>query len=243
MIHWLVRYIQYQCWMWSLFGILMLGVCPLPVTAEIYKYIKDGVVHYTDRPPAQLAYKMVGGKSSTEASSTAKKKLIISGTASKTRPYLNIIQRVAEAYDISPKLIQAIIKVESNYNARAVSPKGAQGLMQLMPETAKRFGVSDTFDPEDNITGGIKYLRYLFEEFGADHLDLVLAGYNAGEQAVKKYNNQIPPYAETQQYVKRVLALYRPSAITPHKQTKATKIYRYVGEDGVVTFTNVPKVY
>lgn len=231
-------YIQRWRRVWSVFGMLIWVTCPLAVEAEIYKYVKDGVVHYTDRPPGQAAYNTVGSKPS--GSSAVKKTVITPGTASTTRPYLDIIQKVAKAYDMNAQLIQAIIKVESNYNARAVSPKGARGLMQLIPATATRFGVSDSFDPEENITGGVKYLCYLFEEFGEDNLDLVLAGYNAGEQAVKKYNNQIPPYAETKQYVKQVLALYSPGS---HRQPKTPKIYRYVNKNGVVTFTNVPKVY
>ena len=241
MIHLFPGDIQRWRWSWYMFGMLMWAICPLSAEAEIYKYVKDGVVHYTDRPPAQTAYKTIGRK--PLVSSSAKKTGITPGTASKTHPYLEIIQKVAKTYDMNPKLIQAIIKVESDYNARAVSPKGAQGLMQLMPETATRFGVSDSFDPEENITGGVKYLCYLFEEFGEKNLDLVLAGYNAGEQAVKKYNNQIPPYAETKQYVKQVLALYSSGSLTPYKHTNAAKIYRYVNKNGVVTFTNVPKVY
>jgi soluble lytic murein transglycosylase-like protein len=217
---------------------LIWAICPVSVEAEIYKYVKDGVVHYTDNPPAQIAYDTIGKK--PVVTSSGKKTLISPGEAPKTRPYLDIIQKVAKTYEVNPKLVQAIIKVESGYNARAVSPKGAQGLMQLMPATATRFGVSDSFDPEENITGGVKYLCYLFEEFGENNLDLVLAGYNAGEQAVKKYNNQIPPYAETKQYVKQVLAIYSPSSL---RKTKAAKIYRYVNKNGVVTFTNVPKVY
>jgi soluble lytic murein transglycosylase-like protein len=175
--------------------------------------------------------------------SPSTKKVITIGTSSKVQKYLPIIEQVWATYGISADLVKAIIKVESNYNVKAVSPKGARGLMQLMPATAKRFGVSDSFDAEQNITGGVKYLCYLFEEFGDNNLHLVLAGYNAGEQAVKKYNNQIPPYSETKQYVKKVMALYKPSASAqPYKKTQTSSIYRYVNKNGVVTFTNIPKV-
>lgn len=219
------------------------GLGASSASAEIYKFVKDGVVHYTDRPPAQRAYNTVGGSSSA-ASSSSQRTIVLRGISSKNGKYSSIIQRAAKTYGVSSKLIHAIIKVESSYNPRAVSPKGARGLMQLMPATARRFGVSDSFDPEENIIGGVKYLRYLFEEFGEDHLDLVLAGYNAGEQAVKDYNNQIPPYAETKQYVKKVMALYAPTGLTtPYRQTATSKIYRYVNKNGVVTFTNVQKVY
>lgn len=213
--------------------------------AEIYKFVKDGVVHYSDRPPAsQVAYKT---QSRSEVSGTSASETIRlpQGAASVSAPkYADIIARVAKTYGVSAELVKAVIKVESNYNPKAVSPKGARGLMQLMPDTAKRFGVSDSFDPEDNITGGVKYLRFLLEEFGAENLDLVLAGYNAGEQAVKKYDHAIPPYAETKRYVKKVLALYNGSgSATPYKRTGTAKIYRYVNPDGSVTFTNVPRVH
>ena len=154
-------------------------------------------------------------------------------------PYLDLIYDIAKTHDVSPELIKAVIKVESNFNYKAVSPKGAQGLMQLMPATAKRFGVTDSFDPKDNIQGGVKYLAYLFDEFGEENLDLVLAGYNAGEQAVRKYGNQIPPYKETQQYVKKVKAHF--FARSRYRATRVTSIYKYVGKNGVVAFSNIPR--
>jgi hypothetical protein len=108
---------------------------------------------------------------------------------------------------VEAELIHAVIKQESGYNARAISPKGAQGLMQLMPETARRFGVGNVFDPVANIQGGTKYLRWLLDTFQGN-LELVLAAYNAGEGAVTQYGNKIPPFAETQVYVPKVLAYY-----------------------------------
>lgn len=115
---------------------------------------------------------------------------------------------IARAEKLDPDLLDAVIVVESGYNAQAVSPKGAQGLMQLMPGTAERFGVSDAFDPAENIRGGARYLRWLMGRFDGN-LELVLAAYNAGEGAVAAYSNRIPPYPETQRYVRRVLKLYR----------------------------------
>ena len=102
-------------------------------------------------------------------------------------------------------LLHAIIAVESAYDARAVSSKGAQGLMQLMPATAQRFGVLDPFDPHENVRAGARYLKALMAQFNGD-LKLTLAAYNAGESAVVRYGNRVPPFAETQKYVPKVMA-------------------------------------
>ena len=105
-------------------------------------------------------------------------------------------------------LLHAVITVESAYNAHAVSRAGAQGLMQLMPATAERFGVKDPFNPKQNINGGSRYLSYLMELFNGD-FRLALAAYNAGENAVKRHGNRIPPYKETQNYVRKVMKYYK----------------------------------
>lgn len=131
------------------------------------------------------------------------------------------VERVAAEQSLSPELLHSVIAVESNYNPAAVSPKGAQGLMQLMPETAKRFGVPDSFDPIENIQGGAKYLKYLLDLYHGDY-PRALAAYNAGEKAVAKYGG-IPPYAETQNYVAQVQR--RIEALKPAVQPKpATKM-------------------
>lgn len=118
--------------------------------------------------------------------------------------YDTIINTAAMLFAVDPSLIKAVIKTESNFNPNAVSDKGACGLMQLIPATAERFSVTDIFDPRQNIYGGTEYLSYLLNLFHGD-TELALAGYNAGENAVIKYDNQIPPYKETQNYVKKVL--------------------------------------
>ncbi|QOY91999.1 lytic transglycosylase domain-containing protein [Paludibaculum fermentans] len=112
-----------------------------------------------------------------------------------------IVERAAKAHAVDPLLVHSVIRAESNYNPTAVSPKGAEGLMQLIPATARRFGALNSFDVEENITAGVKYLKYLQEMFKDDRL--ALAAYNAGEGAVQKYGN-VPPYKETVQYVDRV---------------------------------------
>jgi soluble lytic murein transglycosylase-like protein len=112
------------------------------------------------------------------------------------------VDRIARQNQLSPRLVHSVIQVESNYDANAVSPKGAQGLMQLIPSTARRFGVSNVFDPADNIQGGARYLKYLLGMYNGDEV-LALAAYNAGEAAVSRYGG-VPPFPETQGYVARV---------------------------------------
>lgn len=118
----------------------------------------------------------------------------------------DMIERYAAKYGVDPVLVRAVIQVESNFNPKCVSSRGARGLMQLMPGTAKQYGVKDVHDPEDNIRGGVRYLSYLLGLF-PDDLQRALAAYNAGENAVLKYGG-MPPYAETSTYVKRALTVY-----------------------------------
>jgi soluble lytic murein transglycosylase-like protein len=122
--------------------------------------------------------------------------------------YSVIIAEASRSTRLPPELIKAVIVVESRYNASAVSSKGAQGLMQLMPDTARRFSTGDMLNPRDNVLAGAQYLRYLLDLF-RDDLELALAAYNAGENAVIQAGYRIPPYAETQAYVPMVMAHYR----------------------------------
>jgi Transglycosylase SLT domain len=122
--------------------------------------------------------------------------------------YASQIEAAAMANNVEAALIRAVISVESGYNPSAVSRAGAVGLMQLMPETAKRYNVTDRHDPEQNIHGGAQYLRDLLRMFNND-LHLTLAAYNAGEQAVMKYGNRIPPFRETLEYVPKVMKFYK----------------------------------
>jgi len=171
---------------------------------RIYKYVDpQGVVHLTDTPPSKQ-YKLIYSGSSfwSHQDFFSMEK---SPKAAMLDPF---IQRAALTYGLEAALLHAVIKAESAYNARAVSPKGAVGLMQLMPGTASRYGVTDRYDPEENIEGGASYLRDLLRMFNND-VSLALAAYNAGEGAVRKYGNTIPPYQETQYYVSRVLSLYQ----------------------------------
>jgi soluble lytic murein transglycosylase-like protein len=119
-----------------------------------------------------------------------------------------LILASSQTHRVPASLIRAVIAIESNFNPNAVSPKGARGLMQLMPATAKRFGAKNSFDPHDNISAGAKYLRWLLDAFGND-MSLALAAYNAGENAVLRAGNKIPNYSETMQYVPKVLTAYQ----------------------------------
>jgi soluble lytic murein transglycosylase-like protein len=116
------------------------------------------------------------------------------------------IYEIAPEYGLDPALVFEVVRAESNFNPRARSHKGALGLMQLIPATARRFGVKDPFEPRQNLHGGMAYLRWLLQRFDGD-LRLSLAGYNAGERAVERYGD-VPPYAETREYVRRILSRY-----------------------------------
>ena len=155
--------------------------------------------------------------------------------AVKQANFVPIINRLAAEHGVSQELVRAIVKVESNFNPRAVSPKDCKGLMQLHPGTADRFGVRDIFDPAQNIEGGVKYLSFLIEEFG-QKLDFVLAAYNAGENAVRRYNG-IPPYPETIDYVRKVKSLFSGS-MTTGENPHPGKVVRVELPEGQILFTN-----
>lgn len=155
----------------------------------------------------------------------------------------NIIMKAGRKHQVDPRLIMEVIRQESGFHIKAMSNKGAQGLMQLIPATAARMGVSRIYDPEDNINGGTKYLRYLLDTFNGN-IELALAGYNAGEYAVIRNNNQIPKYRETRDYVRSITARYRSKY---HQvvinQTDAPEVHQiplmtFAAEDGRVVLSN-----
>jgi len=173
-----------------------------PSQADIYKTVgADGVISFTNS--ASKKGKLV---MRTDAPRSAIRMPSDSSPARYGR-YDDHIRQAAALYQIPEDLIRAVIQVESDFDPRAVSPANAKGLMQLMPETAERMLVTDIFDPRQNIFGGVRYLRVLANLFNGD-IELTVAGYNAGEGAVMRHGG-IPPFPETQEYVKRVLANYR----------------------------------
>ncbi|MFB3817756.1 MAG: lytic transglycosylase domain-containing protein [Candidatus Methylomirabilales bacterium] len=223
---------------WWVMALGILSLCAQPGEAAIYVSTgPDGTAFYTDAPPRPDFQPLpaFGLPPSVD---------IVRGQ------YADLIDQIAAQHAVDPQLVRAIIRVESNFEPLAISRKGAQGLMQLMPATAGRFAVGNPFDPAENIRGGVRYLRTLLDMFPGK-LSLALAAYNAGENAVLKHRG-IPPYRETQDYVARVLkhldrrdvgtltasAAPRPEAL-PAAPAPRAAVYRTVDADGTPRYSNV----
>jgi len=173
----------------------------MPARADIYRYEdEEGIVHFTDAP-TDKRFKIFMRDLKKDKQLRTKLRL---SCAVNPAEYENLIRTCADKYGVSASLIKAVIHAESGYNPNAVSPKGASGLMQLMPGTAKTLKVGNSLDPKDNVEGGVKYLRFLLDTFRGD-VSLALAAYNAGLNKVARFGG-IPPYAETRSYVNRVLS-------------------------------------
>jgi len=188
--------------------LLVLGAACGPARADIYKFTDEqGVAHYSNVPndPRYRVYTRIAN--STHYAAWGESRL--SGSwRTRAVPFEPLISRSAAGNDLKPALLRAVIVVESAFNARATSPAGAKGLMQLLPSTARRFGVTDPFDAAQNVDAGARYLRQLLTRYH-DNLELALAAYNAGEDAVDRYGGRIPPYRETLEYVPAVMKWYR----------------------------------
>ena len=218
-------------------GILLLAPCTRP-DAAVYGYVDaEGTPHYTDAPTKSNFRPLPGFG-------------LPPGANLERGQYAELIHAIASDNGVDPALVKAIIRAESNFDQRAVSRKGAQGLMQLMPGTAGRYAVGNAFDPAENIRGGVRHLRFLQDRFPGQ-VHLAIAAYNAGEGAVLRYKG-IPPYAETRQYVSRVLRLYDQANVLPvsARRTGAAdrapagsttaKVYRQMGSDGTPHYSNLP---
>lgn len=176
-----------------------------PVLAEgYYLYqLQDGSRLITDRVLSGPKYKLV--RSSRHVKKMGRYAAFhYRHYAKKAESYEALIRHFAHRYDVDTALVKAVIHTESYFNPDATSRVGASGLMQLMPSTAERYGVTDIYDPRQNLEAGVRYLRYLLDKYG-DRMRYAIAAYNAGENAVQKYNG-IPPFPETQRYVSKVLA-------------------------------------
>lgn len=213
-----------------------------PACSDIYKYVDEsGVVCYTDSPAGRKTVRVLKETQGTEKQMKAADN---ASSSAMSQDYSGYVRQAAAKYEIEPELIHAVIKAESNGNQRAVSRKGAMGLMQLMPSTAYDMNVVNPFNPEENIEGGTKYLRQLLEKFNGD-LTLALAAYNAGPKTVEKYRD-VPPISETKQYVKKIISLFKgKSSYGFSDQVKQNqpvaepvRIYKVVLDDGTVLFTN-----
>ena len=222
-------------------GLLSLGVAAGPALAGSTYQFEDeqGVVHYTN-VPGDPRYSFVRkdpepvvARPATESGGAVSQGL---------RAFTHLIRAAAERYGVDTRLIEAMVQTESAGNPTAVSPKGARGLMQLMPQRAALLGVRNSFDPGQNVDGGVRHMRDLLQNFGGD-VTLALAAYNAGEAAVRSYGG-VPPFAETREYVRRVRALYASSgSVAPQTVALITppqRVYQSIDEDGTVTFTNLP---
>jgi len=184
---------------------------PVGLSAAIYKFQdNEGRIYFSDKP-VQGNYRLLqrystrGGLKPVKAK---KGRINLSATDLNKKRYTPLIESVAKETLLRPELLHAVVKAESSYDPRAESAKGAIGLMQLMPGTAKRYGVTDRFNPEQNLRGGASYLKDLLVQFDFD-LKLAIAAYNAGENAVIKSGRKIPNYPETKAYVEKVLRFYQ----------------------------------
>ena len=183
------------------FILLLVAMTAAPVLADIYKYEdEEGVLHFTDAPTDKRFKIFMRDLKKDQKLRTSFR---LAGCARNPEEFEPIINSCALEYGVNKSLVKAVIHAESGYNPSAVSPKGAQGLMQLMPKTAQGLKVANSFDPADNIRGGVRYLRFLLDTFKGDET-LALAAYNSGLSKVAKYGG-IPPYEETRNYVAKVL--------------------------------------
>ena len=195
----------------ALRSLTLAGLCfSVPAgAAEIYAFTTDDGSVSLSNVPVDIRYTMLMSDEAQLPGLTprSEQRKGHRNLAAKGR-FDQVVEQTALTYGLESALLHAVISVESGYNPTAVSPKGASGLMQLMPNTALRYGVTNALDPVQNLQGGAKYLRDLLKLFNSD-LKLVLAAYNAGENAVARYGNQIPPFRETTGYVPKVMAYYQ----------------------------------
>ncbi|MFZ1099021.1 MAG: lytic transglycosylase domain-containing protein [Steroidobacteraceae bacterium] len=201
------------------YAMAAMAVCAAAICSAsppIYRYVDaDGLAHFTDKPDSRR-YKLFD---LTPKDLTRSGDRYDPGLLARATQYDAIIEAEAKSAGVEPNLLRAVIVVESGFNSRAVSTRGAVGLMQLMPATATRFGVSDRYDPRQNVRGGALYLGFLINRF-RQNLRLALAAFNAGEDAVDRNSGQIPPFIETLEYVPKVLKVYQ--ALTEQRQRQTS---------------------
>jgi soluble lytic murein transglycosylase-like protein len=190
---------------------VLVALAARPALADIFSFKDErGVVHFTNIPQVDKRYKLIRRETGNPApaATVGFASPVFMPSAADIQRYAQLIDAIARANGVDSALVHAVISAESGYNQSAVSRTGARGLMQLMPATAERYGVRNIMDPAENILGGVKYLRDLLQMFQGN-LELAVAAYNAGENAVIRYGNRVPPYAETTSYVPKVLSFYK----------------------------------
>jgi soluble lytic murein transglycosylase-like protein len=204
----------------ALLSTLALAMSPALAGESIYGYTDDAGVTHLSNVSAEGPYRLILRNPDDYRVKTRREYRLASAWTEpdlQVRPFAEEIGATARSFGLEPALLHAVITVESNYNPAALSPKGAVGLMQLMPATSQRFGVADPWQPQDNIRGGARYLSQLLTRFD-QNLTLALAAYNAGEEAVRRHGGRVPPFRETRDYVERVTGLYR-QQIAPTKSS------------------------
>ncbi len=188
--------------------ILAAGAASMAARADIYSYTDPaGTTHFSN-VPNDSHYVLIARTPSIDPAIPEADAKRATAWLARSASYDAAIERAATAASVQAELLRAVIVVESGFNPRAISRRGAIGLMQLLPTTARRYGAFNAFDPEQNISAGARYLADLLTRYGARNLDLVLAAYNAGENAVERYGRKVPPYRETRAYVPNVLKVY-----------------------------------
>jgi soluble lytic murein transglycosylase-like protein len=188
--------------------ILTAGTASMAAWADIYAYTDPaGTTHFSN-VPNDSHYVLIARTPSVDPAIPEADARRATAWLARSASYDAAIERAATAASVHAELLRAVIVVESGFNPRAISRRGAIGLMQLLPTTARRYGAFNAFDPEQNISAGARYLADLLTRYGAKNLDLVLAAYNAGENAVERYGRKVPPYRETRAYVPNVLKVY-----------------------------------
>ena len=187
--------------------IVAVAVVAPPAQADVWKFVdRHGSVHLSDRPMGPGSELLVRGKKRVKKSRVAGR-IALGDLKDNERRYTQLIDKVSRELSLDRNLIHAVVRVESAFDPQAVSRAGAVGLMQLMPGTAQRYGVRDSRNPTQNVYAGVLHLRKLIQQF--NDVVLALAAYNAGENAVINYGYKVPPYPETQNYVRKVLTFYR----------------------------------
>ncbi len=229
----------------SILGLTLLCGGPY-LYAQVYSYVdENGIRVFTNLPPngkiGDLKVSCVPAPTNPSQETGSK------GSSGRKNDYSAIIEKYSSKYGVDPDLIHSMIATESAYNPKAVSPKGAQGLMQLMPATASRYGVRNPFDPEENISGGIRHVRSLLDMFAGyeDSLMLSLAAYNAGENLVQRLG-RVPAIPETNDYVRSILQRYgktdASNQIPVSAPLEAPAMFQYPDENGIPVYTNIPPV-